>query len=155
MRRAIEQADLKNPPSRWLVVSMTFTVLEWTILRLPKLENKWLVLASVALYFLESYNCSTRRFLANAISSTTELEEYIDSLRREQPVVQWKVRSFHYEKRKMFALASVFRSLLNKSKQVTDLDVGLVPRTRNSAPLFPFTKRVLTHEATATYQYER
>jgi hypothetical protein len=156
MRRAIEQADLNHPSSRWLVVSMMFTVLEWTILRLPKLENKWLVLASVALYFLESYNCSTRRFLANAISSTTELEEYIESLRREQPVVQWKARSFHYEKRKIFALASVFRSLLRKSKQqVTDLDHGLIPRTRNSAPIFPFTKRVLTHEATATYQYER
>jgi hypothetical protein len=155
MRRAIEQADLSHPSSRWLVVSMMFSVLEWTILRLPKLENKWLVLASVALYFLESYNCSTRRFLANAISSTTELEEYIESLRSEQPVVQWKVRSFHYEKRKIFALPSVFRSLLHKSKQVTDLDHGLIPRSRNSAPIFLLTKRVLTHEATASYQYER
>jgi hypothetical protein len=153
IRRAIDQSDL-HASSNSLMLSIFFTSLEWTILRLPRIENKSLVLASVALYFLESYNCSTRRFLANAISGPTEVEEYIESLRREHPVVTWKVKSFHYERRMLFALATFFRSLLHNVKQDTDLD-SMIPRTKNTSPMFPFTKKVITNEAITAYQYER
>lgn len=149
----VDQSELRAT-SNSLLLSFLFTSLKWTLFRFPRIENKWLIFASVALYFLESYNCSTRRFLANSISGPTEVEEYIERLRREQPVVTWTVKSFHYERRMLFNLVSFFRILLIKSNQDAVLE-GAAPRSKNVAPIFPFTKKVITNKATTTYQYSR
>ena len=153
LRRGIDQADQLVPSDSSLLPSILLTGLQWTILRLPRLENKWLVLASVALYFFESYNCSTRRFLANAISGPTELEEYIESLRRNHPIVTWRVRSFHYERRKIFSLATGLQSILRRFKQDSDLDSLALRNAKHCSPMFPFTRKVITNEAATTYQY--
>mmetsp|Transcript_5221 Transcript_5221/g.11563 ORF Transcript_5221/g.11563 Transcript_5221/m.11563 type:complete len:406 (-) Transcript_5221:570-1787(-) len=154
--------------------SLSFLILlaECTILKLPKIENKWLVLASLALYFVESYNCSTRYFLANAMSSSTELDAYIDGLREEQPIVTWKVKSFHYELRRIFAITGMIRSLfrsIKKSGTVQELptststsalpslppfDLGLSrKRARHTAPIFLITRKIVTNEASSSYKY--
>jgi hypothetical protein len=105
LRRLLDQSNLSSSSTDSLFLSLLLTAAHWTIMRLPRIENKWLVFASVALYFVESYYCSTRFYLANALSSPAELEDYINRLREEKPVVTWKVSSFHYEKRRLFALS--------------------------------------------------
>lgn len=149
LRRVLESS------SSQLFFSSVFLTkaIDWTILRLPRIENKWLVMASIALYFLESYNCSTRYYLANAISSPTQLEEYIETLRQEEPIVTWKVNSFHYELRRIFSLTNFLRSLMTTKADGTN-DLLIPPRPKNCAPMFPFTRKVITHQATATYKYE-
>ena len=49
------------------IVNYFHLLLSYTLFRIPHPENKWLVGLTIALYLLESYNCNTRRFLANAI----------------------------------------------------------------------------------------
>eukprot|EP00536_Pseudo-nitzschia_multiseries_P000614 jgi/Psemu1/179139/e_gw1.7.39.1 len=170
LQRAIDSSYNSSLPTQSLAILILMA--EWTILKLPKIENKWLVLASVILYFVESYTCSTRQFLANAMSSSTELDSYIDSLRNEEPIVTWKVRTFHYELRRIFALTGIIRSLfhsLKKSKTVQELPTSTstlpsptplainlgFPRksARHTAPIFLLTRKVVTNEASATYQY--
>lgn len=70
-------------------------LLKWTLLKLPVLD-RWFLILTALLYLMESYMCSTRRFLANAISDT-KLEDYIETLRQQSPQITWKVRCFHYE----------------------------------------------------------
>ena len=112
LRRVLETSNSSSSNGGGLLFSsiLLTNIINWTIMRLPRIENKFLVIASIVLYFLESYNCSTRYYLANAISSPTELEEYIETLRQEKPIVTWKVNSFHYELRKIFTLSNLFRS---------------------------------------------
>jgi len=149
------------------------------MLKLPKIENKWLVSVFVILYFVESYHCSTRCFLANAVSNATELDAYIDGLRHEQPVVIWRVTTFHYELRQLFAIPRMIRSLLRslkKSRIAEELQtptfdstkttttpassptplVGLdLPRksSKHTAPIFLITRKVVTNEASTKYRY--
>ena len=152
-------------------LSVLILLAECTILKLPKIENKWLVLASLALYFVESYNCSTRYSLANAMSSSTELDTYIDSLREEEPIVTWKVKSFHYELRRMFAITGMIRSLFRSIKKsgtaqelptststsalpsLPLLDLGSRKRARHTAPMFLITRKIVTNEASSSYKY--
>ncbi|CAJ1958526.1 unnamed protein product [Cylindrotheca closterium] len=151
MRQLLDQWAL-NTNTQSAPMNLMFRIVTWTILRLPRIENRWLVIASIALYLIESYCCGTRYYLANALSSQEELEEYINQLRIENPVVTWNVSSFHFEKRKIFALSDFLRSLKRKlSWQADAVDMVLAHKNRKS--MFPFTKKVVTHRATATYQY--
>ena len=151
IRKLMEQSNF-NATSHHVVVAILWVALEWTILRFPRLENKWLILATIVLYGLESYNCNTRRFLANAISGPDEIEVFIERLRKENPIVNWKVRCYHHEKRKIFqGLPRPMRKNANLQYSVEDI---ITPR-RNAPPMFPFTKRVVSHEATASYQFKR
>jgi hypothetical protein len=151
IRKLMEQSNF-NANSHHAVMAIVWVILEWTILRFPRLENKWLILATLVLYGLESYNCSTRRFLANAISSPDEVEVFIEKLRKEQPIVTWKVKSYHYEQRKIFqALPRPLRKYTNLQNSVDEI----LPPRRNTPPMFPFTKKVVSHQATASYQFKR
>lgn len=159
------------------LLSTLILLAEWIILKFPKIENKWVVVTCILLYLLESYNCGTRRFLAHTISSSAELDEYLDRLRQEQPVVTWTVRAFHYEYRRIFLLPVVIRSLLNsllsrvsstrnklaataESAGISSLvDYTLqhpgtgVSTSRHTSPKSILTRKVVTNEACATYKY--
>jgi hypothetical protein len=124
-----------------------------TLGRIPRFKNKWLVTATITLYFLESYNCDTRRFLANALSSPTGVEQYIEQLRSQQPMVTWMVRSFHYRRRKIFAFGDVLQSISRKLKSGGEGGFPSAPPSKKCSPSFPFTKKVVTNEATAAYQF--
>lgn len=153
LRRLLDQSNLSASATDSFIWSFLLTAANWTIMRLPRIENKWLIAASVALYFLESYHCSTRYYLANALSSPTALEEYIERLREEKPVVTWKVSSFHYEKRKVFSIPQYFRSLRRQFTDERDIS-DIIPRAKNCKHSFPFTKKVVTHQASTAYKYE-
>jgi hypothetical protein len=153
LRRLLDQSNLSSSSTDSLFLSLLLTAAHWTIMRLPRIENKWLVFASVAFYFAESYYCSTRFYLANALSGPAELEDYIDRLREERPVVTWKVSSFHYEKRRLFALSQYFHSLRRRFTHEQNIS-DIIPRIKNCKHIFPLTKKVVTHQASTTYQYE-
>ena len=125
------------PDSSWSAkaLSVLVVIAEFTILKLPKIENKWLVTAFVVLYFFESYNCTTRCFLSNALSNTTELDTYIEGLKQESPTVRWKVETFHYELRRMFALPRMIRSTirsLKNSKSAKELSTPISNSTKTT-----------------------
>ena len=123
---------------------------EWTILKLPDIDN-WLVMAVIMLYFFEAYHCNTRRYLANAISSPDEVEEFIERLRHERPAVTWKVRCYHHERRAWASLLlphPVLRKLFGQddSGNHNSMSDMLAPSW--------LTKKVVKHVAEANYIYK-
>jgi hypothetical protein len=153
IRQITKGSDFPLDTPHPILASILWSVLVWT----PKVESKWLLITAIVIYFLESYNCPTRRFLTNAISSSSDLEAYVDSLRLENPIVTWKVKCFHYERRKIASLDSLIQSLrfrpVSNSSQQSSGDIMAPPI--KSAPLWLLTKKVVTHQASAMYKYQR
>jgi hypothetical protein len=134
-------------------LSALLLVANWTILRVPKM-NGTILLPVICLYLMESYTCSTRRYLANAISSPTEVEEYIERIRHEPPVVTWKVRCFHYERRKwLYALSNLW-ALKRYFWRNPDEEDNLLASVEPQSPWL-FSKKVVTHETSGNYTYAR
>ena len=120
------------------------------------------------MYLVEAYTCSTRRYLTNAIQSPNEVEEYLEQLRQEPPVVTWKVRCFHYARPYWLAFISTARSifktmfrrkpapdnntqlLLPKSTSKPKDDGAIVERPDVSGP---FKRKVVSHEASVNYTF--
>lgn len=142
-----------NPETCSWPVSVLLLIANWTILRLPEINRSFLV-AVIALYLVEAYSCSTRRYLANAVSSPVELEDYIERLRHEPPVVTWKVRCFHYERRKWLSALSYIWALRNYSKMKPEEEDNLLSSVAPPSPWI-FTKKVVTHQASGNYTYAR
>lgn len=142
--RLINSIGSEDLPLSWplLVASI---LIKWTILKLPTFPT-WFLLTVVAFYLLEAYYCNTRRYLANAMTTPDGVEAYLEQLRNEQPVVTWKVRCFHYEMRK-WASIMLPQVLL---RQLTTMGAD------NDSPLSQslLTKKILTHQAEATYTYK-
>jgi hypothetical protein len=151
IRRHVQES-VNAETCSWPVSALLF-VAHWTILWVPKM-NGTILLTVICLYLMESYTCSTRRYLANAISSPTEVEEYIERLRQEPPVVTWKVRCFHYERRKwLSALSNVWalkRFLGTNPDEADDLLASVEPPSP-----WIFTKKVVTHERSGNYTFAR
>ena len=156
IRQIMQEYNVGCAVSESSVGSLLWTVLEWTLLRFPKIENRWLVIASIVLYAIESYNCSTRRFLANAIQSPKEVEEYIENLRMTPPEVIWNVRSFHYELRTFLKVMLLPFRLFSRRNEFDKENSPLASTTRHISPsMFLITKKVLSHQATETYKFQR
>ena len=136
---------------------------------LPRFDA-WFVALIAVLYLIEAHSCSTRRYLANALSGPAAVEDYIEGLRQAPPVARWTVRCFHYEQRKSLAwLSFLLRMLLgtDTSNFVSDAADGMedsrptscanhiaragLSRPTSQGPSF-LTKKVVTHQATKTYQ---
>jgi len=134
------------------------------ILLLPKLPC-WFVVAVFFLYLAEAYFCSTRQYLVNAMDSTEAVGTYIKRLRDSDPIVEWKVRSFHYEPPvQHFSPSSSAENQSNRflrrrrRKRVTHTAVGqyqynscqdqtiaaVWKRNSSATAVVPFTKIVLT-----------
>ncbi|CAB9529576.1 reductase [Seminavis robusta] len=150
---------LSNPPQGGPHIYQTvgLWLLQWTLLRTPEFSTQFVILIAI-LYLVEAYTCSTRRYLANSISSPNDVEAYIEQLRKEPPVVTWKVRCFHYEKplllsplRCALAVCSfLVGSKANTSKSSTD-DLPVLEREHVTGP---FRRKVITHEATENYTFD-
>jgi hypothetical protein len=132
----------------------------WPLWKIPRVENRWLVLTFVVLYLWESCNCSTRRFLSHTISSSEQLEEYLEQLRQAPPVVTWTLKTFHYEYRRIvllprLLLRSIIRSatVLPEEKDLSTLDYTMKQSSRHTSAKPFLTKKVVTHQASAMYQF--
>lgn len=134
--------------------SVALFLLQWTLLKTPHLDRNF-VLGVFLLYLLEAYNCSTRRYLKNSISSPKEVEEYIEKLRNKAPVVTWKVRCFHYERPYWLspwkAVQDVWQ-LFHKQEAKPTEDAPVIQKDEISGP---FRRKVVSHKATANYSFER
>ena len=51
----------------------------------------------VLLYFWEAYTCQTRQYISNALTSPEQVEQYMEELRQQPPIITWKLRAFHYQ----------------------------------------------------------
>ena len=96
LRDMLKTIDVVGP--WWQVASV---LVKCTIL-LPRFDS-WFVILIGALYLTEAHCCSTRRYLANALSGPAAVEDYVEGLRQAPPVARWTVRCFHYEQRKSLA----------------------------------------------------
>ena len=153
----------------WIVIKpiiqfilLTFNALLY--LRPPPYSPKFIA-ATLVLYLLESYGCSTRRYLSRAMNAPTELTEYLESLRSVDPVVKWKVRCFHYEVREIWksilSSGGLLRTIYgfigrrNDDEQITsEIDNGIDKYKLGSSPSW-MTKKVVTHQAVGSYKFGR
>jgi hypothetical protein len=150
LREKLEQSVASKTLPRAL--SLGIFLVNWTILNVPKLD-RWFVVATIILYLVEAYTCSTRRYLANAINSPSELEAFIEKLREEPPEVLWTVRSFHYEKPLWLSPIQLTRSLWRRFKKQDDDEAPDSSSGKLSSSLL--RRKVVTNRATGSYRYKQ
>lgn len=133
----------------------------------------WFVGMCAVLYIVEAFTCTTRRYLINALSSSEEMEEYLESLRQVKPNVIWKVRCFHYETQPATSQKDDTDNIANNtddnddneeddsdSNEMTKAMIKSKPKTTTSSnknttnkiPRIP--KKVITHRATKQYEFD-
>lgn len=139
---------------------LQFTLLTFNALlyvRPPPYPPK-LIVATLVLYVLESYGCSTRRYLSHAMNAPKETTEYLESLRNAEPVVKWKVRCFHYEEREFWkwilSSGGLLRTLLGLVGVKDDDEQSNGVDMERAKPLW-MTKKVVTHQAVGSYKFGR
>ncbi len=154
IRHALFAGDTSVGDAKSWPVNCLLFLADWTVLRFPQVNGK-LLTAAIVLYILEAYTCSTRRYLANAISTPVELEAYVERLRQEPPVVTWKVRCFHYERRRWISILSylsVIVKFLTLKREEERID--LEPSSVEPSP-WMFTRKVVTNQAVSHFNYTR
>jgi len=146
------------------VQKVALLLAQLTVLRLPQFSKRVLGIL-IALYLLESYRCSTRTYLAHALSTSNEVEEYIEQLRSVRPVISWKVRCFHFERRKWLAAIFLIDMVRWVRKQCATLDKSLMldpqsisgtageQKQNNPSTSSFFTKKVVTHTSERKYEF--
>ena len=115
---------------------------------LPRFD-RWFIVLVAALYLSEAYFCSTRRYLAHALSGPGAVEEYVEGLRRTPPMATWTVRCYHHEKRKGLGWLDW---LLGGLANAGDDAEGGRGSTADTGPSL-LTRKVVTHHATEAYQF--
>ena len=96
------------------------------------------------LYLLESYTCSTRRYLEN-ITSQQDVEDKMETLRNAKPSVTWNVRCYHYET----------PSWTWTKSEGENGDNGENGAGANVSSRRQVTKKVITHRASKQFEFER
>jgi len=99
-------------------------------------SNRTAVLILYMFYLLESYNCSTRKYLTNVVDGE-DVESRIEDLRNARPEVTWTVKCYHYAKR-----LAASRYLARSDKERKGFPGLNLPG-----------KKVITHEATKQYDF--
>jgi hypothetical protein len=132
---------------------------------LPNFGREFLML-TIILYLSEAYNCSTRKYLTNSISCPEEVESFMEGLCEEEPTVTWKIRCYHYEKRKWLRMLLVFVEMWNNvsrrltARQTSDENAhdtigSSIPRHDEQPPILRksfFTRKVITHQSKQNYK---
>jgi TMEM151 family len=134
LRDALRVFSVPDVP-RPLLQRTTLSLTRMALL-LPKFP-RWFVLSLFILYLLEAYMCSTHKYLTYAVE---DAESFVDQLRERFPIVEWNVRSFHYENYLMATLTK----LIQRS-----------PLSENVAPSFPSLWRwkCVTRTSRGLYTY--
>ena len=136
-----QQAQWKNTIP---FVSATLSFLTSLLLFISKPKftsltcNPYFISFLYALYLLESYTCSTRRYLENVFSQQ-RVEELMESLRSTKPGVKWNVRCYHYENPSWTLIRS-------------EEDGGNVASTLSRRQI---KKKIITHRATQQFDFDR
>ncbi len=145
-------------------------------LRLPQYSPNVIVII-ILLYLLESYSCSTRRYLSHAMNAPEEVEAYLERIRNIKPCVTWKVRCFHYEDRELWKSVKGIRKIFGIRAKKRNKTWGRIaegakllgmhlgnshaPASTTSSgavvesPILWATRKVITHQAVGTYKFGR
>ena len=144
-------------------------------LRLPQYSPN-IIAITILLYLLESYSCSTRRYLSHAMNAPDEVEAYLERIRNVKPSVTWKVRCFHYEDRELWksmkGVRKIWESRTKESNKPWDKIGGKLlgmhlsnsnakPASASTSdtvvesPILWATRKVVTHQAVGTYKFGR
>jgi hypothetical protein len=136
-----------NTTGRRSTIQMAFlSIIAHALILLPK-APRWFILLVLTLYLIEAYTCSTHRYLLHVVD---DAETYIEQLREQLPIVEWKVRSFHFENYIQLPFKQL-RQLLRWSSSSVESQ-NEVPHDLPSFPSLFHWKRV-THSATGYYNY--
>lgn len=149
----VEVVDPNTSQHRPKISMSTFvSILTHALMLLPK-SPRWFIILVLLLYFIEAYTCSTHKYLLHIVE---DAETYIDRLREQLPIVEWKVRSFHFENYILLPFQPL-RQLLqlstsSSSSSSVETTKELSPDRQPSFPSLLHWKRV-THSATGYYNY--
>jgi len=119
---------------------------------LPKFSSIFIIMTSI-LYLIESYICSTRRFLDNALLSPDEVEDYMEGLRKQKPTIKWEIRCFHYERKKWLSvllLLGLWNFFSSFFKNVDNNSTAGDKRLRRSFA----SKKIVTHKSSQNYIFD-
>ena len=112
------------------------------IIPLPKILHHPMIIATILLlYFIEAYNCNTRKYICNSMDCY-DFEKYMNDIEDAKPEVSWKVRCFHYDDK------------FKKGVAVKTED-DLVEFGGNENGSRWNKKKVITHEISKEYNYTR
>lgn len=147
-------------------------------LRLPQYSPN-VIAITILLYLVESYSCSTRRYLSHAMNAPEEVEAYLERIRNIEPSVTWKVRCFHYEDRELWksmkGVRKMWEGRTKKSNKTWNKITGggkLLGMHLSNSDVKPAaissssdtvvesqilwaTRKVVTHQAVGKYQFGR
>jgi len=119
---------------------------------LPKFHSAFVIVA-LSLYLIESYTCSTRIFLDNALVIPDGVEEHMESLRKQLPIVKWEIRCFHYERKRWLSAL-----LLLNLWEWLGCHLGMVDREEIKSEKYCtpsiMRKKVVTHKSNEIYTFE-
>jgi len=124
-------------------------------LRLPQYSPK-VIATTIILYLIESYSCSTRRYLSHSMNAPTEVEAYLERIRNIEPSVIWRVRCFHYEERGVWkSIKGLYKLLDGGWKLATTATRGKKKKKKSSSsllsnPLVGWKKRKSSKSSSAT-----
>jgi hypothetical protein len=149
--------ELMHPSQRLLdIVRLLTRAMLFCLVCLPKFSGAFLVLVGI-MYLIESYVCSTRKYLSNSLSCPQEVEIYIEKLRDEGPSVSWQIRCYHYEKRKwlcrllLIDAYNYFHGLFQTAKAIEGAGSNTTrPENETLGPSF-FTKKLVSHQTKQNY----
>lgn len=129
-----------------IISSFLFHFILKIVLMIPK-SNPCFILCIYILYLFEAYTSSTRQYLCNIIPSTVQLEEYIDVLKcnnnsenddsnqQQQPIIEWKVRCYHYTIRSIYQPIIRFYDLMKSNQPLLSTSNNEVTaKTSSSEP---------------------
>lgn len=119
---------------------------------LPKFHSGFVIIA-ILLYFIESYTCSTRIFLDNALNIPDQVEEHMEGLRKQQPIVKWEIRCFHYERKRWLSVLLLLNVWEWFSHHLGVGNGGELQPEKYSTPSI-MRKKVVTHTSTERYKFE-
>lgn len=122
-------------------------------LRLPQYSPK-VIATTIILYLIESYSCSTRRYLSHSMNAPTEVEAYLERIRNIEPSVIWRVRCFHYEERGVWKSIKGLYKLLDGGWKLATTITSRKKKKKSfsllSNPLVGWKKRKSSKSSSAT-----
>jgi hypothetical protein len=168
LRMFVQHSRLYQLQPRPLLVSLILWILQRVVLGTPRF-NRAFALTVYALYIWESWTSNTRAYLRNTLWTPEQVEAFLETLRREKPVVTWNVRSFHYEtplwltpwlwiRQRLFpssTSSSISADTTSMDTTPSDTTTAAVTpaSTRHHIPETAWLKRkVVTHQATGQYR---
>lgn len=114
--------DTNSSPSR-MIAGVCLSLFKMMLQYVPK-SNPAFVFVVYFLYMAESFSCSTKTYLRNAVYGPIAIESYLREMKNVRPVVEWKVRCFHYSARRWFIPFKAITDAMSSVQPATPVTSG-------------------------------